>query len=447
MQRMDKSQEGFSQVAITLINHYDCVYYVDIETGNYTNLVPMKFFSRLGVPFSGDDFFSELKAFTSSCIHPNDLEIVNRLLDKKLMLKRLTDRDTGFVTFRVVVDGKTSHIRHSEFMCPDKGHVICCLENIEDEFQKSEVQKKQLESAERLARFDELTGVRNKNAFMEYSESIDKQLKENKNYQFGILLCDMNDLKLINDTRGHSFGDERIHRTSRMICDVFTHSPVFRIGGDEFVAVLIGQDYERREELLNALKNESYDNKITRSGPVVACGLAVFDKEKDSCFSDVFTRADKEMYKNKKEIKSMSLVQSFRDMEKIDTPITSERKQLLDALFGALCTVSGGGYIYLNDMRFDYSRWSLPLIDDFGLSSEYMYHADRIWQEKIHPEDLLAYRKAIDTVLCDNVELLEPLTYRARKADGTYVLLTTRGFILSDGNGKSDYFGGIIIQL
>lgn len=57
MQRMDKSQEGFSQVAITLINHYDCVYYVDIETGNYTNLVPMKFFSRLGVPFSGDDFF------------------------------------------------------------------------------------------------------------------------------------------------------------------------------------------------------------------------------------------------------------------------------------------------------------------------------------------------------------------------------------------------------
>ena len=39
---MDKSKEGFSQVAITLIEHYDCVYYVDITTGQYTNLVPMK---------------------------------------------------------------------------------------------------------------------------------------------------------------------------------------------------------------------------------------------------------------------------------------------------------------------------------------------------------------------------------------------------------------------
>lgn len=101
---------------------------------------------------------------------------------------------------------------------------------------------------------------------------MDEKLKKDRNQNFGIVLCDMNDLKLINDTRGHSFGDESIQRTSRMICNIFKHSPVFRIGGDEFVVILNGQDYERKEELISIFKDESYDNKISRSGPVVACG-------------------------------------------------------------------------------------------------------------------------------------------------------------------------------
>ena len=88
MVKMDKNQEGFSQVAITLINHYSCVYYVDIETGYYTNLVPMKLFEDLGVPFNGDDFFLDFKKFLKQCVHPNDIKIINQLLDKKLMQER-----------------------------------------------------------------------------------------------------------------------------------------------------------------------------------------------------------------------------------------------------------------------------------------------------------------------------------------------------------------------
>ena len=444
---MDKNQEGFSQVAITLINHYSCVYYVDIETGYYTNLVPMKLFEDLGVPFNGDDFFLDLKKIMKQCVHLNDIKIVDQLLDKKLMQKRLSERDTCFIDFRAIKNDKIVHVRHSELLCPDKGHVLCCLENVEEDFQKKEMQRKRLESAERLARFDELTGVRNKNSFKEFSDSMVEKLKKDKNQKFGIVLCDMNDLKLINDTRGHSFGDESIQRTSRMICNIFKHSPVFRIGGDEFVVILNGQDYERKEELLSIFKDESYDNKISRLGPVVACGLSVYEPESGESFSEVLERADNEMYKNKKEIKSMTLTQTFREMRKFNIPITSERKRILDAFFGALCTVSGGGYVYLNDMRFDYSRWSLSLVDDFGMGSEYMYHADQLWEERIHPDDKKAYRELIDAALCDDAELIFPLTYRALKTDGTYALLTFRGFILSDSNGRPDYFGGIIVPM
>ena len=327
-------------------------------------------------------------------------------------------------------------------MCEDNAHILCCLENIEAEMKEREERERNLQSAQRMARLDVLTGIRNKNAFAEYTEEIKKKiLSVPEHLHFGIVMCDMNDLKLINDTRGHSFGDEALMRASRMICEIYDHSPVFRIGGDEFVVILDGRDYDDRDSLLGKLREESLANKRSRSGPEVACGMAIF--ENGDTFDTVLHRADQEMYVNKKDLKSLLVKDYFMDMEKIDTPISAERRRLLDGMFGALYTTAGGGYVFLNDMRYDLSRWSLPLVDDFGMKSEYMYHADRLWQEHIHPEDIKVYREAVDAVLCGNAEV-RAIHYRARKADGTYVVCSTRGFVLSDKDGNPDYFGGII---
>jgi PAS domain-containing protein len=150
------------------------------------------------------------------------------------------------------------------------------------------------------------------------------------------------------------------------------------------------------------------------------------------------------MYKNKSKLKSMKLVDDFRKMDKIKKEIPAERKRLLDAFFGAMCTMSNGGYVYLNDMRYDFSRMSLTFVDDFGLDSEYMYHADSIWQQYVHPDDVETYREAVDAVLCKNDDV-QHFSYRAKKADGTYVRLKTRGFVPVDSEGKPEYFGGIIL--
>ena len=96
-------------------------------------------------------------------------------------------------------------------------------------------------------------------------------------------------------------------------------------------------------------------------------------------------------------------------------------------------------------MRYDYSRWSLPLVDDFGLESEYMYHADKIWQDYIHPDDEEAYKEAVEAVISGNNQF-RLFLYRARMADGTYAVLSTRGFVLADSNGEPEYFGGIMIR-
>ena len=115
-------------------------------------------------------------------------------------------------------------------------------------------------------------------------------------------VCDVNDLKKTNDTLGHKAGDQLLKDACAIICDTFKHSPVFRIGGDEFAAILRGQDYETRNGLL-ARFQERNRRALDRGGIVVACGISEFRPEEDGAMAAVFERADAEMYRNKTELK------------------------------------------------------------------------------------------------------------------------------------------------
>lgn len=442
---MIKDAEIFNQIAFSLADHFECVYYVDLESGQYC------IFSADGTPADsefpsgGDDFFGDATKNAYRYIHPDDLAYMLKTYDKEMLLANLSENENFTVVYRTVAEGKAVHMRQVEILCKDGKHIVCCLENIEKEFREKEEQRKNLMSAELMARRDELTGVKNSNAFKEYSDSMNKKIASGaENIRFGIVMCDINDLKLINDTRGHNYGDEAIQSTSRLICNIFQHSPVFRVGGDEFVVVIQGSDYDHHDILLDKFREESEANRKSRSGPVIASGMALY-KEGDTKITDVLVRADKLMYENKKELKDRKNIEGCRSMDASDRVIPDERRRLLDALFGAMITVAGGGYIYLNDMYYDFSRWSLSLVDDFGLESEYMYHADRIWKEYIHPDDFEMYEDAINDVFSVNAELKQ-MNYRARKKDGTYVLLYTRGFVLTDKDGNPEYFGGIILH-
>ena len=119
----------------------------------------------------------------------------------------------------------------------------------------------------------------------------------------------MNYLKETNDRYGHDAGNKLIVSAAQIISGVFQRSPVFRIGGDEFCVILQNKDLADVKMLFERFDSECATSYVnigdgnTKFPISIAKGFAQFDPAKDTQFSDVFERADTEMYKNKRLMK------------------------------------------------------------------------------------------------------------------------------------------------
>ena len=126
-----------------------------------------------------------------------------------------------------------------------------------------------------------------------------------------------------------------------------------------------------------------------------------------------------------------------------DQKISPKAKRELDSLFESYSLIADDTYVFLCDMKYDYSRWSKELVDTFGLPSEYMYYAGRIWEEHIHPEDRRAYHEGLEAVFSGK-QSGHDMQYRVLRPDGECDLITCRGIVITDGDGRPQYFGGAI---
>lgn len=156
----------------------------------------------------------------------------------------------------------------------------------------------------RLMETDGLTSLKNRIAFEDAKKKLQNQLNKGNFQPFAAVMFDLNNLKEINDTEGHDAGDDYIRSASRRICKTFAHSPVYRIGGDEFACIIQNDDFLIRNELLQMFR----ENAVIPS-PIgdlsIASGLADFDFTVDKDIESVFSRADDEMYLNKRSIKKI----------------------------------------------------------------------------------------------------------------------------------------------
>jgi diguanylate cyclase (GGDEF)-like protein len=169
---------------------------------------------------------------------------------------------------------------------------------LEKLLQRERERDRELGSARHLAYTDQLTGVKNTHAYVEAEAQLNRRIADEELQELGVIVFDVNNLKKTNDTKGHEAGDQLIVTACRMICRRFKHSPVFRIGGDEFVALLEGEDYQNREELLSEFDRIAEVNRGSGKA-VVASGLATFRPGEDHTYRKIFERADRRMYERK----------------------------------------------------------------------------------------------------------------------------------------------------
>jgi diguanylate cyclase (GGDEF)-like protein len=178
------------------------------------------------------------------------------------------------------------------------------LRNIRSE-RKILEEERMLSTLNKRVFVDPLTSVRNKGAFSDYIETIQGRVDQDEQFDFAIGVFDCNDLKRINDRYGHDKGDEYLKAASHLICKVFQHSSVFRIGGDEFAVVLENDDFQNMDDLIHEFEEKQKEICTAAESEWdevrVAVGIAVYDPVHDGSVNDTARRADKLKYANKAE--------------------------------------------------------------------------------------------------------------------------------------------------
>ena len=155
---------------------------------------------------------------------------------------------------------------------------------------------------EKLAMHDQLTELYNRAFYNEFIEKNDMQQSD-----CYVIMMDVNNLKLCNDTIGHDKGDRLLQNAAGIIQHAFLpNGKCIRMGGDEFCVLLM---HVQEEECIRCLKafdelllrfNETYSDEF----PVeIAYGYASFDAKQDFDFADALRRADKKMYQMKMDMK------------------------------------------------------------------------------------------------------------------------------------------------
>ena len=214
------------------------------------------------------------------------------------------DRNGSFsLTYRLVLSGTPIYVQLKAAMVEEEDGIrlVVGVSDIDKQVRQEEDYARRLAQAQSKANIDALTGVKNKHAYLDAEEKLNQQIEEGEQPEFAISILDVNNLKKVNDTEGHKIGDQYLRDACMIVCHIFKHSPVFRIGGDEFAVISQGSDYAHIDELVETMDAHNTEAAHT-GGIVIACGMA--RREGDACVTTVFERADQRMYENKNCLKA-----------------------------------------------------------------------------------------------------------------------------------------------
>lgn len=157
----------------------------------------------------------------------------------------------------------------------------------------SNLTKKIINELEEVAYLDALTQVLNRKGILRVYEALAK-----KGETFYLIICDLDGTKLINDTMGHLEGDKFICNTSQILTKIVgIKGHVSRIGGDEFLIIIVDADSQFVEKTIRTIK-EKISRLYLQKDFGISIGYAAYPVE-GRLFEELMEVADIRMYEDK----------------------------------------------------------------------------------------------------------------------------------------------------
>ena len=234
-ERTKEESLTFSRIAQALSRDYYSIYYIDVNTDGYIEYASHYDYKELEIEKTGDDFFADCERNVNKYVYRSDRAKILRNLRKETLLQK-TENDKSFtVSYRLMISDKPVHVGLKAVRTDDKDghHILIGIRNIDDQIKREKFYKKAINDAQNLANQDTLTGVKNKRAYDEKEKTLNDAIATGACNEFSVVVCDVNDLKSVNDRSGHKAGDECIKEAAESVCKVFANTPVYRIGGDD----------------------------------------------------------------------------------------------------------------------------------------------------------------------------------------------------------------------
>ncbi|WP_080801565.1 bifunctional diguanylate cyclase/phosphodiesterase [Arabiibacter massiliensis] len=300
------------------------------------------------------------------------------------------------------------------------------------------------------ANTDELTGVLSRRAGKEHlSASLARGAAEGE--AVSIALYDINQLKEVNDRYGHAEGDRLIRSAASAVRREFGPNDYgFRLSGDEFVCVFLGEASLAREKMERAqLALAAQPTDVDPPYEMGFCfGIAESYPESPLEMYEMLALADQRMYVEKRSFHIDASIDALRVAEEAGSvPAGSAAAFSYDTahLYDALVE-STDDYLYVCNMKTGVFHYPKAMVEEFGLPSEVVENAVAVWGSKVHEDDRQAFLESNQEIV-DGRTTRHWVEYRARNRKGEWVRLRCRGRLILDARGKPSLFAGFIANL
>lgn len=297
------------------------------------------------------------------------------------------------------------------------------------------------------ARIDELMGIPNRKAG---KQKLARLMAETRDEQrvLVVALCDINDLKAINDCYGYSEGDHLLRYVADTVGQrLDSRDIIFRLSGDEFVVALFDEDLGNAEKRIKGfleLLKESREGSGIFYSVSFSYGLVEIYPGEEYTVSDVIAKADMQMYLQKRNYHILRAKQNLDELGSYTKAVEDfqyDKNHLYDALVS-----STDDYIFVGNMKTGVFRYPPAMVEEFGLPGMILENAAAFWGRIIYPQDEMAFLESNQEIADGRAEY-HNIEYRAKNAKGEWIWLRCRGKMIRDENGAPNLFAGFITNL